>query len=156
MDDTFNIYIDQLRYGQERKIKESLSPDFLEVNEKDLCFKKNIEVDGVAYLAQQELIIHWNVETEALISCSICNDNVPIDINIRNFYHSEPISNIKSGIFNFKNLLRETILLEVPPFAECKEGNCPSRKEIAKYLKKPAERPEEDEGYHPFADFDLK
>ena len=50
--------------------------------------------------------------------------------------------------------LREAVLLETPTFAEC-EGDCPRRKEIAKYLKKPEKTGpdgKDDEGYHPFAD----
>lgn len=154
MDDIFKIYVEQLRDGHEQKINELIPPDFLEIDDKELTFKKNVKLDGSAYLAEHELILHWDIETQALIPCSICNENVPIDIRISNFYYSEPLDNIKSGIFNFKDVLRETILLEVPAFAE-HEGDCPKRNEIAKYLKVNEESEEED-GYHPFADLDLK
>ncbi|WP_068470005.1 YceD family protein [Candidatus Protochlamydia phocaeensis] len=157
MDDAFKIYVDQLRDGQEKKIKESLSPDFLDVHETDLGFKKNVELEGVSYLADQELILHWNIQAEALIPCSICNEMVPVDIKIRDFYHSEPLADIKGAVFNFKDLLRETILLEIPAFAECNQGNCPKRQEVAKYLKEPTQdQSEDEEGYQPFADLDWK
>ena len=58
--------------------------------------------------------------------------------------------------YNFKNLLRETILLEVPSFAECEGGSCPKRKEYNKYLKESSNEQSEDEGYQPFADLDWK
>jgi cytochrome oxidase Cu insertion factor (SCO1/SenC/PrrC family) len=81
---------------------------------------------------------------------------VPINIEIDNFYHSEPLSEIKGAIYNFKDLLRETILLEVPSFAEC-EGNCPRRQEVSKYLKEPSDDQQDSEdGYQPFADLDWK
>lgn len=158
MDDVFNIYIDRLRHGQELKISEKISPEFLDVHEKDLSFKKDVELEGIAYLAEQELILHWNtIKAEALISCSICNEKVPVEIEINDFYYNEPISNIKNGIFNFKDVLRETILLEVPLFAECEDGNCPRRQDVAKYLKdKPKNKSDEEDGYQPFADLDLK
>lgn len=153
MDDAFKIYIEQLRNGQERVINEKLDPDFLEVNETDLVFKKEVDLHGTVYLADKELILHWNAETEALIPCSICNDKVPVKIEVKNFYHSEPTADIKTGIFNFKELLRNTILLETPQFVECHNGKCPDRKEIKKYLKDASDN--DNEGQHPFANLDL-
>lgn len=157
MDDIFKIYTEQLRGGHERQIHERLSPEFLDTQESELTFNKDVQLDGCAYLAEQELVIHWNIQAEALIPCSVCNEKVPIDIRIDNSYCSESLENIPSDVFNFKELLRETILLEVPAFTECHGGNCPERKEIAKYLKDPSkEGDNQDEGYHPFADLDLK
>lgn len=157
MDDNFKIFVEQLRGGHERKFNEKLSPDFLDINEEDLAFNKDIELEGVAYLADDELILHWDIRAEALVACTICNDKVPVEIHIQNFYHSEPLSEIKTGIYNFKDLLRDTILLEVPHFAECNGGKCSKRKDIAKYLKnRSEEESDQDEGYQPFADLDLK
>ena len=48
-------------------------------------------------------------------------------------------------------MLRDEILLEVPQFAECGNGQCPSRIEIQKYLKQTDDDQEDDEGHHPFA-----
>lgn len=156
MDDVFKIYIEQLREGREEKIHEKLPPDFLEIEEKGLVFNQLVELEGVAYLADRELILHWEIKTEAVLLCSICNDPVRVPLHIMNFYYSEPLAEIKSGVYNFKNLLRETILLEVPAFAEC-EGNCPKRKQFERYLKEPSNRPaDQKEGYQPFADFDWK
>ena len=155
MDDDFKIYVEQLREGRERKIHESLSPEFLDIHEDDLAFEKPVELEGVAYLAENELILHWDIRTEALVSCCICNEKVPVPLHIQNFYYSESLDEIKTGIYNFKELLRETILIEVPLFIECK-GNCPSRKEYAEYLKNPSESQSDEEGYHPFADLDWK
>jgi uncharacterized metal-binding protein YceD (DUF177 family) len=155
--DTFKIYVEQLRDGRERQIQETLTPDFLEVNEKDLAFKKDVQIEGKAYLAEHELVIHWNIQTEALVACSICNEKVPVEIRIENRYYSKPLSEIKSGIFNFKDLLRETILIEVPSFVEHNEGNCPKRQEFSKYLRTTSpEISDEEEGYQPFVDLDWK
>jgi uncharacterized metal-binding protein YceD (DUF177 family) len=156
-DDIFKIYIERLREGHESEIQETLPPDILDVQDPDLVFKKPIELKGVAYLAENELVIHWDVKTEALIPCSICNELVVVPIHVRNSYYSEPLTEIKSGIYNFKDLLRETILLEVPAFAECQGGKCPKRSEYSKYLKEPSSsQSDQDEGYQPFADLDWK
>jgi len=158
MDDFFKIYIEQLREGHEEKIHEQLGPDFLDIHEPDLTFDKPVELEGVAYLAEHELVLHWDIRTEALVPCSICNEPVRVPIHVQNFYYSVPDSEIKTGIYNFKDLLRETILLEIPAFAECDGGNCPKREEYRKYLKESSNLPSSDdeEGYHPFADLDWK
>lgn len=156
-DDIFKIYIERLREGHESKIQETLPPDILDVQDPDLVFKKPIELKGVAYLAEHELVIHWDVTTEAILPCSICNEPVVVPIHVQNFYYSEPLAEIKSGVYHFKDLLRETILLEVPAFAECQGGKCPKRPEYSKYLKEPSSsQPDQDEGYQPFADLDWK
>lgn len=154
MDDVFKIYIEQLREGREEKIHEKLDPSFLDTQEPELVFDKPVELQGVAYLAEHELVFHWDIRTEVLVPCSICNEFVRVLIHIQNFYYSEPTEEIKSGIYNFKNLLRETILLEVPAFTECNEGQCPKRQEYKKYLKEPSNADSEEEGYHPFADLE--
>jgi uncharacterized metal-binding protein YceD (DUF177 family) len=156
MDDQFKIFVDQLKDGHEKIIHEDMSPAFIDIQEKDLSFEKNVELDGLAYTADEELVLNWTIRTQATITCSICNEPVPINIEIDNFYHSEPLSEIKGAIYNFKDLLRETILLEVPSFAEC-EGNCPRRQEVSKYLKEPSDDQQDSEdGYQPFADLDWK
>lgn len=151
MDDRFKIYIEQLRDGQIEAISESFDPSFLEIQEKELDFSDPISVKGQAYLAEDNLILHLDIDTLCSVPCSICNKLVKVEIHIKGFYHAVPVNEIKSGVYNFTEILRETILLEIPLLAECNQGNCPNRKDIEKYLKK--ERDHNDEGYHPFADF---
>lgn len=162
MDDTFKIYIEQLREGHEEKICENLDPALLDLQEKELIFDSPIRLEGVAYLAENELVLHWQIKTTVKLPCSICNELVEKKVQIDDFYHSEPVDEITTGIYNFKDLLRETILIETPAFAECREGLCPKRKEYQKYLKEPSnhlggkakEQAKEQEGYRPFAELE--
>ena len=155
MNDAFNIYVKQLRGGETEHLNESLPPDFLGINEKDLAFKDNVCVEGDAYLADNELILHLNIAANAIVPCAICNEDVDVEIAIEDFYHAVPLSEVKTGIYNLSDILRETILLEVPAIAEC-QGDCPRRKDVQKYMKtkKSATRgdADDDEGYRPFAD----
>jgi uncharacterized metal-binding protein YceD (DUF177 family) len=157
MNEAFKIYVDQLRDGHMEELDENLPPGFLDIHEKDLTFQDTVKVKGEAYLANDELVLHLDIEAKGEIPCTICNEKVIVKIDIPNFYYAVPLAEVKSGIYNFSDILRETILLEVTPFAEC-EGNCPKRKEIQKYLKKDLgpEKKEEEEGYKPFADLDLE
>lgn len=149
--DIFRIYTDRLHDGHTEEFNEEVPPDFLEVSEEDLQFGDPVLFRGEAYTADDDLILHFTVSTAAKIPCSICNDPVKVEVGEFEFYHAEPMSEIRSGVFNFKELLREAILIEVPAFAECSQGQCPRRQELSKYLK------DEDEGdqvYHPFADLE--
>jgi hypothetical protein len=80
---------------------------------------------------------------------------VAVPIKLSNFYHGEPLAEIRTGVYDFSQMLREAVLLEVPHFAECK-GNCPQRVAVKKYLKQPMSPEEQaaDEGYLPFAGLD--
>lgn len=155
MDESFRVYVDQLRDGREIIINEVIDPAFLQVEDKELFFKKSVSVKGEAYLASSDLILHLNIKAEALIPCSICNEMVPIDINIKDLYLSEPLSEIKTGIFSFEELLRESIMIEVPLFTECHEGHCPRRGELAKFMKEnDGKDGKSEDTYHPFSDIE--
>lgn len=158
MDEELKIYVDQLRGGKVEKIDRSFSSDFLDVHEDMLSFHDNVVVGGEAYVTNEDLVLHLDLATKGLISCSICNDPVDVDLKIQGYYFVEPLSNIKSGIYNMRDLIREVVLLEIPEFAECNEGNCPKRKEIGKYLKKPSSQQggEDEHGFNPFTDLTLE
>src|SRR5947209_8450593 len=99
MDDRFKIYLSDLAKGNVEVIKESFDPDFIEINEEELTFREPVFVEGEAYLAVDELILRFHVNTVAQMPCSICNQlfNVPIDLPY--FYTNVSLSDISSGIF---------------------------------------------------------
>jgi uncharacterized metal-binding protein YceD (DUF177 family) len=136
METPFKIYIDRLKEGSSLEICEDLSSDFLEVVEEDLSFPDSVQIQGKAYLADEHLVLHLNIHTHALIPCSICNQATRHSIEIADHYHSEPLNELSGPIFEFCELVREVILLKVPPFLECQEGLCPERTIVSKFLKK--------------------
>jgi uncharacterized metal-binding protein YceD (DUF177 family) len=156
-DDQFRIFVEQLRLGHTEEIDEILSPDFLEVKEKELVFGKPITVRGQVYLADNTLILHFDIGTTAVMPCAVCNQPVDVEIAIKGFYHAVPLVDIKGAVYNFREILREAILLEVPLLAECHQGKCPQRKSLEKYFKKdvPPGIKAQEEGYRPFADLDF-
>lgn len=151
-ENAFDIYVKQLRNGHTQQVDENLTADFLDVKEAELEFVDGVHVTGEAYLAGDSLILKFNLKAHALIPCLICNKPVKVEILIPDFYHMEPLEEIKTGIFNFSEVVREAILLDTPKFAEC-DGSCPKRKEIGKYLR--PQQKKDEEGYKPFADLDL-
>lgn len=136
MDDRFNIYIDRLKEGVEKTFDEMFSPEFMDIHEAELAFNKPIHVMGRVYLTNESVVLHLMIEAVATMPCAICNENVDINIVIKDFSHIEPFTEIRGRIFNFQDILRETILIEVPLIAECMNGSCPEREFMAKYLTK--------------------
>lgn len=159
-DDRFKIFVEQLRDGSTEEINETFTPDFLEINERDLSFTHPVNVQGQVYLADDMLVFHLDVDTIATIPCAICNNPADVEIKIEGLYHAVPLDEIKGAVYDFREILRETILLEVPILAECGQGKCPQRKSLEKYFKKESAPGSEadEEGYKPFAglDFDVK
>ncbi|MDN3509221.1 MAG: hypothetical protein P0S93_04325, partial [Candidatus Neptunochlamydia sp.] len=84
------------------------------------------------------------IKTEAEMPCLICNKRIQKKIVISSFYHTEEVANIKGHIYDYTDLIKEAVLLEVPSFVECM-GNCPKRAELKNYLDK-------GETQFPFAD----
>jgi uncharacterized metal-binding protein YceD (DUF177 family) len=149
--ENLKIYIDRLKGGQTFKIDETLSPEFLDINEEDLLFERPVRLKGEAYLANEHLIIHLHVETQASLPCSICNDPVHIPVVIKNIYLSEPLVEIKGAIFDMTNEIRESILLQVPLFTECHNGKCPERENLKQFLKHTQKESKNDIVHFPFA-----
>lgn len=155
MDEAFKIYIDRLRGGEVERIEESVAPDFLEQNDSELAFDAPIEIQGEAYIAEQELVIHLDLTTTAKVPCSICSEKVEAPVEVNHFYHAEPLDQIKTAVFEMQELLREELLLAAPSIVEC-EGQCPKRKEIKQYLREDTEhRDHDDNGHRPFAGLNI-
>jgi uncharacterized metal-binding protein YceD (DUF177 family) len=156
MDDAFKIYVEQLRDGHIEKIDEVFPSDILGVHEKDLDYEDDVLVKGDAYLAEENLILNLSISTFAILPCTICNEPVRVKVEVNRLYHAIPLEEIKGGVYSFKELVREAVILESPVFAEC-EGKCPRRQELARYFRKkvpPSEGPSDHDGYQPFANLD--
>jgi len=152
INEAFKIYVDQLHDGRIEYIEEKFPADFLALKlEDELRFTGEVLMDGQTYLANDALVLRFSVTAHAVLPCSICNQPVDVEINIQDFYHMEPLAAIKSAVYCFENLLRETILLEAPAFVECNNGKCDNRNKMKKFLKTQGESSPDEEGHQPFA-----
>ncbi|NGX57453.1 MAG: hypothetical protein K940chlam3_00345 [Chlamydiae bacterium] len=148
--DAFKIYIDRLWNGKKQVVDESFSPNFLGVDEEGLKFQKPVNVAGEAYIAENELVLHFSVKAEASMPCAICNEWTSVSISLDSFYEVISLEEVKGAIFDFSENLREEILLHIPHTVECHGGSCPARKDVNEYIRE--DSPDEIEGYQPFAD----
>lgn len=155
--ENLKIYIDRLKH-QPQKIKETLSPDFLGIDEDDLVFEEPVQLNGEVYIADDHLIIHLQIETSAYLPCSICNNPVETPISIKNLYLTHLLAEIPGAIFDLTEEIRESILLQTPLFTECNNGQCAERENIKKFLSPDQRIPEMNGGdthnHFPFADLD--
>jgi uncharacterized metal-binding protein YceD (DUF177 family) len=153
--ENLKVYVDRLRGGHTMNIDETLPPEFMELEDEELSFEEPVHVRGEAYLADEHLVVHLNIDTKAILPCSICNDEVCLPLAIKNIYFTEPLADIKTAIFDVAEQVRETVLLQTPLFTECHDGKCPERENIKKFLK-PEDKPSNpgDVTHFPFADLD--
>jgi uncharacterized metal-binding protein YceD (DUF177 family) len=128
------IYVDRLKDGHTEKIQEELFSDFLAITEEELSFPLPVNVKGDAYLAEDHLVLRLKATTKAKLPCCMCNEDFLFSIEI-DFYHTVALDELKNPVFDYSLALRESILLQVPPFAECNGGQCPERPAVSKYLK---------------------
>ena len=135
MNEFLRIYVDRLKDGHKEIIQEEFSSSLICVNDKDLRFVGPIFIDGEVYLVDNELVLHLSVKATAVLSCTVCNQEVVHNIAVLDSYQNVQVEAIKGAVFDMTELLREMILLEVPAFIEC-DGACPGREEINKFLKR--------------------
>jgi uncharacterized metal-binding protein YceD (DUF177 family) len=152
MADCCTIPIEHLKEGKSVALEQNFDPAFLELGDKDLSFESVITMKGNAYLAEDHLVLQLHIAGVALLPCIVCNKMVKIPFNHKNLYITKPLTDLHAGRFDFKDDLREAILLELPLFAECEEGNCPDRTHIECYLKHPSqsETKKKEDQYFPF------
>lgn len=128
------ISIDRIRAEESVQIEETFSPEFMDIAESDLSFTSPIKVDLTLSLGGDFVLISGNITTEATSRCTICNELFSLPISIDFHWASE--EDLPQE-FDLLPMLREQILIEVPPFAECSNGVCPERKSIQNYFAKP-------------------
>ena len=134
MSNQFKIYIDRLRDGSSSEIAEVVDRDLMQTEEKELNFKDPIHITGQAYVANDFLIIDISIKTNAYLPCSICNKDAAFPVIVKWYKHTVEIKNIKSSIYDYSDLIRQTILLNIPTYIECNNKNCPERENITKYI----------------------
>lgn len=157
MEDEHLIYVDRLVDDKVEKITCSLCPDFMDIHEKELSFPEPIVASGEVYVASDHLVIHLDVETSTLVPCKMCNELIMKKIHLTHVYHTLPLADLKQPIFDIREVLRENILLESPPYTECDDAKCPNRAQFTQYLENEEQAYKaSDDGHsnYPFAHLD--
>jgi hypothetical protein len=137
----FRIYLDRLKPlgSAVEEFDETVPPEFIGVDDRELRFEAPVHFSGKAYLAGKNCIIQVSVETEASQPCPICGAWGRTPIQLRQVTIPVEEEHIHGGVLDLRGPLREEIVMAVPQFVECRPEGCPERAEIARYLKQPEE-----------------
>jgi uncharacterized metal-binding protein YceD (DUF177 family) len=145
------VHLDQLQGGETQEIEFNVSPEFLDVQENDGFLAKHpVQIEGQAYIAEDYLVLDFNIETAITLACALCNTEFELPVELHHFLHEEALKDIKKKKFNFSDVVREAIILEIPFYPLCGGKECLHRGEIEKYLKKE----NIEETHSPFADLE--
>jgi uncharacterized metal-binding protein YceD (DUF177 family) len=153
MSEPFKIYVDRLRGGNTETIDVALEPSFLDIHEADLSFSSPVLLKADVYLTDEHLIIHLKATTKATRPCAICNQPMGVDLVVKDFYHTELLEDIPSAIFDFQDVLREALLIELPLVVECNGGKCPEREALRPFMS--SKERTENPTYFPFTDIEM-
>lgn len=149
------IQLLQLSDGKPELLAISCDPKLLDVDEVELQFCDPVEIKGTVTLFGNELVLDLQAMTVARLPCLICNEATPIKLQVEQICHSVTLEELQKqvvdGQYNFSEIVREALLLELPLTAEC-GGSCPKRAEVSAYLVegKRADR------HQPFSDLELE
>jgi len=154
--DELKFYVDRLAEGKEERLTLDLAPDFISVSEEELKFCDTVTVSLRVYVASDDLIIHFSLETQVTQACAICNEMFSHKLLIDDSCYTKSLSSIRGRVYDSSNCLREAILLELSSVVECCDGHCPERKYVEKYLTLSGTgNGEEVDGVQPFKDLDF-
>lgn len=148
-DHPLRLFIDRIRAQEREHVDVTLDPDFMDIHEDELVFSDLVKVEGDVYLAGEEVVISLHAQTVMRMPCSICNAPVAQSLEC-GWTTVEPVTSFRHGVVDLREMVRENLLLEVPLIIECEAGKCPTRAEIATYLRQ-KQQGEDETGYHPFA-----
>ena len=132
----FKLNIHDLAKDSSEIIDKTVKPSFLLENlEKDVAFEDPVKLKINIYRTDKELIFSIQGSTSAIMPCKICNEPVKFILETTGFQHTEPLASIKGSVFNYTDIVREALLLELPLIIECNNNNCPERTNLSSYLK---------------------
>lgn len=131
------IYLERLAHEHVEKISEALPPELFQLSESDeLQAHDTVAVTAEAYVSDGFLIITYSVSTAFTTRCGFCNESFSLPVQLSHCTVEIPLDEIKHGYFDFSELLRQELLLQVPYYPLCGGEQCNNRAEVEKYLKK--------------------
>ena len=138
--------------GEETLFEEQLALDFLDLPEGDeLVPSSKVEVRGKAYRTGEWIVVEGKVETSMSLPCAICNERTEFPIGPFAWEIDVSATNVKNGMLDLTEELREAILLEVPYLVKCGGEVCRNESSVRQYLVSDEHRTDEnDERHQPF------
>ena len=136
MDSELVIYIDRLHQGKKYELNIVVDSSFMEIEEGFLVIGDKITIVGSCYLVEQEVHLCFTIKAPYKVPCKICNEWVAEELYIEQLHHQMPLTDIQGPSFDFSQIIREALLIEVSNFSECnhQQGKCKYREEVKHYF----------------------
>lgn len=136
MSATCVLFLDDLRREDECPLSLEVDPAILELSEKDEAKPVHpIVLKGTASLLGEFISLRLKVQCTFILPCALCNEPFEYELQAT-IDHQEPVSDIRHRQWNFTEVVREAILVELPFFPQCGGSDCKNRQQIQKYLVK--------------------
>ena len=146
------IRIDGSADGEPTLFEEQLDPAFLDLLKGDeLVPSSEVQVRGTAYRTGEWVVVEGEVETTMSMPCAMCNEQTVFSVGPLSWKADSPVTDVKNGMLDLTETLREAVLLEVPYVVKCGGKVCRNEQTVRQYLVSDEHRIDEsDEGNQPF------
>lgn len=136
--DGFKFYVYRLKLPGEKEIASfSLEPEKFRDKGEEEIFPSVVKVEGSLERIDYE---HWmlilNMSTHMGARCCVCDKKFLRFVELFDIHHPLHRDDVKSGIFDCRELIRQEFLLESDCFWECAETGCSEKEEVVRFLKK--------------------
>ena len=138
--------------GEETLFDEQLESDFFDLPTGDeLLPSSPVEVRGTAYRTGEWVVVKGEVKTSMSLPCAMCNEQTVFPVGPFAWETDIPVTEVKNGMLDLTEALREAILLEVPYLVKCGGEVCRNESSVRKYLVSEEHKTDEDgERHQPF------
>ena len=142
-----SIRVDGSADGEGTLFDERLDPAFLDLPEGDeLTSSSEVHVHGTAYQTGEWVVIEGSVETTMSLPCAMCNERTVFSVGPFVWKIDIPATDVKNGMVDLTEALREAVLIEVPYLVKCGGEVCRNDSAVRQYLA--SDKTDEDEELH--------
>lgn len=152
------IDLTSLRHEQEMPLSLVLDAAFLDLSEKDEAKASGpVSLEGICSLVDEYVVLQLSIKAQFLLPCAMCNEPFTYEVFIENLCHQEHVGDKRHPTWDFSEVIREAILLELPFFPQCGQAEnqkkCLRFDEVKKYLVSQKSDAQQDEVHTPFKEF---
>ncbi|WP_213318120.1 hypothetical protein [Chlamydiifrater volucris] len=147
--DDLKIYVYRLKnIGDREALQYTVAPGVFSEKGLEKVFSCPIQVSGhVERVDEEQLVLSLSIQTEVGASCPFCDKAFSRTVAIDSICHLIEKDQLRDGVFDCSDLIRQEILLESEGLYECESGGCPDKAGIENFLQK---KEKKFEGNNPF------
>ncbi|WP_213357477.1 hypothetical protein [Chlamydiifrater phoenicopteri] len=140
--DDLKIYVYRLKnIGDRETLQYTVAPETFAEKGLEQVFSCPVQVSGhVERVDDEQLILSLSLQTEVGVSCPFCDKAFLRPVAIESICHLIEREQLRDGVFDCSDLIRQEILLESEGLYECEPEGCPSKAGVESYLQRKEEK----------------